>query len=180
MGSWSYPEAALIRIGGVPLFTGFMYAAVGSYMARAMRICDMRFTRYPSAPATWTLAAGIYINFFTHHYLADFRWVLFGVTLLLYGRVTIIYTVDRTPRRMPLVMAAVLTGVFLWLAENVGTATGTWLYPGAGEWRPVSLSKFGSWYLLLFVSFVLVTLVVHPRGPDGGVARSRAAPDSVR
>ena len=30
-GSWIYPEANLLRIGGVPLFTGFMYAAVGSY-----------------------------------------------------------------------------------------------------------------------------------------------------
>ena len=30
MGSWEYPEPSLLRIGGVPLFSGFMYAAVGS------------------------------------------------------------------------------------------------------------------------------------------------------
>ena len=30
MGSWSYPEPSLLRIGDVPLFSGFMYAAVGS------------------------------------------------------------------------------------------------------------------------------------------------------
>ncbi|GAA4168801.1 hypothetical protein GCM10023069_24310 [Shinella granuli] len=47
IGSWIYPEEAVIRIGGVPLFSGFMYASVGSYMARAMRIFDMRFTHYP-------------------------------------------------------------------------------------------------------------------------------------
>ena len=29
-GSWTYPEDNLLRIGGVPLFSGFMYAAVGS------------------------------------------------------------------------------------------------------------------------------------------------------
>ncbi|MFX4906853.1 DUF817 family protein, partial [Acinetobacter baumannii] len=52
MGSWSYPEEAIIRIGGVPLFTGFMYASVGSYMARVMRICDMRFEHYPKR--MWT------------------------------------------------------------------------------------------------------------------------------
>ena len=33
-GSWIYPEPSLLRIGGVPLFSGFMYAAVGSYLAR--------------------------------------------------------------------------------------------------------------------------------------------------
>ena len=41
VGSWSYPEPSLLRLGGVPLFTGFMYAAVGIepvyalHMARA-------------------------------------------------------------------------------------------------------------------------------------------------
>jgi hypothetical protein len=34
VGSWVYPEASLLRVGGVPLFTGFMYAAIGSYIAR--------------------------------------------------------------------------------------------------------------------------------------------------
>src|SRR3546814_2214313 len=28
-GSWQYPEASLLHIGAVPLFSGFMYAAVG-------------------------------------------------------------------------------------------------------------------------------------------------------
>ena len=30
LGSWSYPEEALTKIGGVPLYSGFMYAAMGS------------------------------------------------------------------------------------------------------------------------------------------------------
>ena len=30
MGSWVYPEPAVMRIAGVPLFSGFMYAAIGS------------------------------------------------------------------------------------------------------------------------------------------------------
>ncbi len=33
-GSWTYPEASVLHIGAVPLFSGFMYAAVGSYIAR--------------------------------------------------------------------------------------------------------------------------------------------------
>jgi uncharacterized membrane protein YoaT (DUF817 family) len=166
MGSWSYPEPALIRIDGVPLFTGFMYAAVGSYMARAIRIFDMRFTNYPRFIWTALLALAIYVNFFTHHFVLDMRWLLFGWTLLLFGRVRIYFTVDRRRRWMPMIMAAVLTALFLWIAENVGTATGTWIYPGAAGWRPVSLQKLGSWYLLLMVSFVLVTLVNRPKGLD--------------
>jgi uncharacterized membrane protein YoaT (DUF817 family) len=31
----------------VPLFTGFMYAAIGSYIARCWRLFDFRFTRHP-------------------------------------------------------------------------------------------------------------------------------------
>ncbi len=30
IGSWSYPEAAFFKIAGVPLYSGFMYSAVGS------------------------------------------------------------------------------------------------------------------------------------------------------
>jgi uncharacterized membrane protein YoaT (DUF817 family) len=67
---------------------------------------------------------------------------------------------------MPLVVAALLTAFFLWIAENVGTLTGTWLYPGQKGWQLVSLAKLGSWYLLLYLSFVLVTLVHRPRGLD--------------
>ena len=69
MGSWSYPEPALIRIDGVPLFSGFMYAAVGSYLARVIRIFDMRFTNYPRFVWTALLAAAIYVNFFSHHFV---------------------------------------------------------------------------------------------------------------
>ena len=46
-GSWIYPEPNLLRIGGVPLFSGFMYASIGSYIARIWRLFDVRFVRYP-------------------------------------------------------------------------------------------------------------------------------------
>ena len=59
-GSWIYPEASVLRIGGVPLFTGFMYAAVGSYMVRVMRLFDLRFTRYPPLLATAALVVAAF------------------------------------------------------------------------------------------------------------------------
>ncbi|WP_337183249.1 DUF817 domain-containing protein [Shinella sp.] len=166
MGSWAYPEEAVIRIAGVPLFSGFMYASVGSYMARAIRIFDMRFTHYPPFWTTALLAAAIYANFYLHHFLPDIRLVLFATTLLLFGRVRIYYTVERKPRWMPLVVAAFLTSIFLWIAESIGTATGVWLYPGQQTWHMVSFTKLGSWYLLLYVSFVLVTIVCRPQPPE--------------
>ena len=132
MGSWTYPEPALVRIDGVPLFTGFMYAAVGSYLARVIRIFDMRFTNYPRFVWTVLLSHRDLRQLLQPPLLPDMRWLLFAWTLLLFGRVRIYFTVDRVPRWMPLIVAGLLTAFFLWIAENVGTATGTWLYPGAG------------------------------------------------
>lgn len=85
-GSWIYPEASVLRIGMVPLFSGFMYAAVGSYIARIWRIFDIRFRHYPPLWATWLLAAAIYVNFFSHHWLPDIRLGLFAATAVLFGR----------------------------------------------------------------------------------------------
>ena len=69
VGSWIYPEVSILRIGGVPLFTGFMYAAIGSYIARAWRLFDFRFTHHPPLWALVLLALAIYVNFFAHHYV---------------------------------------------------------------------------------------------------------------
>lgn len=176
-GSWAYPEPALFRLMGVPLFSGFMYASVGSFMARAIRIFEMRFTPYPPYWMTVALAAAIYVNFFAHHFLPDFRWLLFAATVLIYGRCWVWFR-PAGWRRMPLVVAAFLSSLFLWLAENIGTRTGTWLYAGQQEAQMVSLAKIGSWYLLLYVSFVTVTLAAP--AVLGGVTDTRAAPSPRR
>jgi uncharacterized membrane protein YoaT (DUF817 family) len=62
---------------------------------------------------------------------------------------------------MPLPLAAFLSALALWVAENVGTATGTWLYAGQDTADWVSFAKVGSWYLLLFVAFATVTVVAR-------------------
>ena len=163
-GSWIYPEDSILRIGGVPLFSGFMYAAVGSYLARVTRIFDFRFTRYPPRWTTAVLAALIYANFFTHHFIADMRWVLFGLTAAVYLRTTVHYRVFRFRHRMPLLLGFGLVALFIYLAENIGTFSNAWLYPSqAGGWHMVGLEKLGSWLLLMIISFVLVTLVHRPQ-----------------
>ena len=164
VGSWIYPEDSLFRIGGVPLYSGFMYAAVGSYLARITRIFDMRYSNYPPVASTVVLAAAIYVNFFTHHFVADFRWLLFAAAGALYFRTWVHFRVFRFTHRMPLLAGFLLVALFIWLAENVGTWSRAWLYPGQeAGWTPVSIQKLGAWYLLMIISFVLVTLVHRPK-----------------
>jgi uncharacterized membrane protein YoaT (DUF817 family) len=167
-GSWAYPEPGLFKLLNVPLFSGFMYAAVGSYMARVIRIFEMRFVPYPPFWLTCLLGAAIYVNFFAHHFLPDMRLGLFAATVLIFGRTRIWFRISERNWWMPLPIAALLSSLALWVAENIGTATGTWLYSGQLPGQVVSFAKLGSWYLLLYVAFVTVTLVSRAalsRGP---------------
>jgi uncharacterized membrane protein YoaT (DUF817 family) len=176
-GSWIYPDANVIRIAGVPLFSGFLYSAVGSYIARCWRLFDFRFSNYPDARWTWLLALLIYVNFFTHHYIIDARWALFTIAAAIYGRTMIHFTVDRVPRRMPLLLGFFLVSLFIWLAENIGSFSAVWLYPHQlRTWSPVTWGKLGSWFLLMIISFVLVSLVNRPRELS---ARQRARIDDA-
>ena len=132
--------------------------------ARVWRIFDFRFTRYPPGWAAWALAVGAYVNFFAHHYIWDFRYVLIAASLALYGPCLVHYRPREMRLRMPLALGFVLVALFIWFAENIGTFAGAWVYPEQAEgWRMVSLTKLGSWYLLMILSFVLVTSVNRPR-----------------
>lgn len=164
VGSWIYPEPSFFRIGGVPLFSGFMYAAVGSYLARVTRILDLHYTHYPPRSATVLLALAIYANFFTHHFVIDLRYLLFAIIAILFWRTNVHYRVFRFRHRMPLLIGFLLIALFIWFAENIGTWSRAWIYPSQhAGWTPVSLQKLGAWYLLMILSFVLVTLVHRPR-----------------
>lgn len=162
-GSWIYPEESVLRIAGVPLFSGFMYACVGSYMARIRRLFDMRFIAYPPLWMTWGLALLAYANFFTHHYVVDIRLGLFAFSALIFWRSWAVFTPDRTPRRMPMLLGLVLVALFIWIAENLGTFAAAWVYPSQRDgWHVVPIEKMGAWYLLMLLSWVLVTLVHKP------------------
>ncbi len=158
IGSWQYPEASVLAIGGVPLFTGFMYSAVGSYIARFWRLGDMRLERAPPQWAAIMLAVAIYVNFFTHHYIVDFRLGLFVVIALLYGPAIAQFGEDGP--RVPVLVLFALTAILIYIAENIGSLTGTWLYPSQQDgWRPVRPGKLGAWFLLMTISFVLVRTI---------------------
>jgi len=165
INAWHYPGEAYVRLGNVPLFAGFMYSAVGSYMARVNRILSFRFTNAPPTWASFVLATMIYANFFTHHFFFDIRNVLLLGSVVLYGRCNIYFRMDKIHRHMPLMLAQFLTAIIIWFAENVATYSRVWVYPNqAGDWQMVPFNKLIAWYLLLTLSFVLVT-IVHPLKP---------------
>lgn len=159
-GSWTYPEEAILKVLGVPLFSGFMYASVGSYIARVIRVFDLRFSPYPPFWMTALLAIAIYVNFFAHHFIVDTRVVLFGATVVLFWRTRVLFATGK-PFGIPMPLAVLCASFMLWIAENIGTLTGTWVYAGTTDFSMTSFSKLGSWYLLLYVAFVTVTVVVR-------------------
>lgn len=174
-GSWSYPEDALSKAGGVPLYSGFMYASVASYMIQAWRLFGLRFLHWPPAFLVVPLGALIYLNFFTHHVLPDLRFVLVGAVLVVFGRTRVTFAPASRRRGMPLVLAFLLIGVFVWFAENIATLLGAWQYPHQQDgWRMVSPHKLTSWALLVIVSLLAVVQLKRVKG-----SRARRTQDVV-
>jgi uncharacterized membrane protein YoaT (DUF817 family) len=167
VGSWAYPEHNFFRLGHVPLFSGFMYASIGSYLARITRILEVRYTRYPNSTVTLVLAILIYVNFFTHHFIPDLRILLFIGVAAVYGRTWVYYRPYQKYRSMPLLVGFCLIALFIWGAENIGTFATVWVYPHQrNSWQMVRIGKYGSWLLLMIISFILVLLVHPPRSPE--------------
>jgi uncharacterized membrane protein YoaT (DUF817 family) len=157
IGSWAYPEAAYTKLGAVPLYSGFMYASVASYMCQGWRRFDLRLTRMPPNWLMVALAAAVYVNFFTNHFLIDVRWLLGAAVFAVFWPTRVHFSVADSRLRMPMALAFVLIGFFVWVAENIGTYLGGWQYPHQADgWDFVQVQKISSWSLLVIVSFVLV------------------------
>ena len=160
--SWSYPDFAYTKLWGVPLFSGFMYAAVGSYIIQAWRLFDLRIRHHPPYWMAFLIAALIYGNFFSHHFIGDYRGYLAASTLGLYARSMVVFRPLDRDRTMPLLLSFILIGFFIWLAENLSTLFGLWKYPNQmGAWSVVHLGKWSSWSLLVIMSFTLVANLKH-------------------
>jgi len=162
IGSWSYPDFAYTKLFGVPLFSGFMYAAVGSYIIQAWRLLELRVVHHPPYWMAGLMAVVIYANFFTHHYIGDYRWYVAACVLGLYARATVIFRPLDRERKMPLLLSFILIGFFIWLAENISTFFGVWRYPNQlGAWSAVHVGKWSSWSLLVIMTFTIVANLKH-------------------
>lgn len=157
MGSWAYPEDAWTKILGVPLYSGFMYASVASYICQAWRRFDLQIYSWPKPIISFSLAFAIYLNFFTHHFLFDYRWVLTVLLFIVFFRTYVNLVINKTRYRMPMLLSFFLIGFFIWIAENITTFFGAWQYPNQNEtWQLVHLGKISSWFLLVIISVIIV------------------------
>jgi uncharacterized membrane protein YoaT (DUF817 family) len=164
VASWSYPEAGYLKIGTVPVYSGFMYAAVASYMCQAWRILKLQLEHYPSYVLSIPLCAVVYINFFTNHFLWDVRWPLAAAVVCVFWRTRVRFQVTDRERKMPLLLSFALIGLFVWVAENISTFFGAWVYPEQrAVWQLVSVNKISSWVLLVIISFLIVAELKHMR-----------------
>jgi len=156
-GSWVYPEDAYSKICGVPLYAGFMYASVASFMCQAWRRHDLRYPGWPPAWQCFLLIVVIYGNFFTNRWLPDARWLIFAAVLVVFRRTRVTF-VNNGPRRwMPLVCAFALIAFFVWMAENIASFLNAYRYPHQHVgWKAVPWQKWTSWNLLVIVSLVLI------------------------
>jgi uncharacterized membrane protein YoaT (DUF817 family) len=185
LGSWAYPGDAYTKVLGVPLFAGFMYAAVASYITQAWRRLHLRLENFPPSWVNWLFVLLIYGNFYTNAVVYDIRWLIIGGLFAAYWRTRIYFSLSEKPfsRPSPLVAPAhefwlpaklgfLLVASFIWIAENIGTYLGAWQYPNqANGWQMVSVSKLTSWSLLFIVSFVLVAQLKRIKALRTGAER---------
>jgi len=165
MGSWSYPEDGYTKIYGVPLYSGFMYASVASFLCQAWRRLEVELVNWPPFLVVVPLSVAIYLNFFTHHYWLDIRWYLSGLVLIVFWKSWVLYKVNCIRYRMPLALSFLLIGFFIWIAENIATYFSAWEYPNQRDaWSLVHLGKVSSWLLLVIVSFLIVATLKQVKG----------------
>ncbi|XXM70572.1 DUF817 domain-containing protein [Lysinibacillus sphaericus] len=167
MGSWAYPEEGYSKVFGVPLYSGFMYASVASYLCQAWRRLKVELVKWPPFWAVVALAAAIYLNFFTHHFWMDIRWWLSALVIIVFWKSRVLYEVGGRKYRMPIALSFVLIGFFIWIAENIATFFGAWEYPNQSDaWSLVHLGKVSSWLLLVIVSFLIVASLKRVKGKE--------------
>src|SRR5262249_43234703 len=109
-------------------------------------------------------------------YYPDVRWILIPLVFVVFLRTRVYFTVWRgIARHMPLVVSFALIGFFIWVAENIATFLGAWVYPEqTSRWTTVSFQKFSSWFLLVIISFLIVADLKHVR--EGKTAETDRQP----
>ncbi|QYR23503.1 DUF817 domain-containing protein [Paenibacillus sp. sptzw28] len=162
MGSWAYLEPAWTKFWGAPLYSGFMYASIASYICQAWRRFHLQFHGWPGAAITVTLAVLIYANFFTHHYIYDFRYVIMAALAVVFIRTSVTFKVGTVQLKQPILISFLLIAFFIWVAENILTLFGAWTYPDQeGAWRLVHWGKVTSWFMLVIISIMIVVQLKH-------------------
>lgn len=162
IGSWSYPEEGFFKLGTVPLYSGFMYAAVGSYISQAWKIFKLELKNYHTYIISIIIGILIYLNFFTNHYVYDIRWFIIVFIFIHFWKTRVYFIVTNKKYWMSLNISFFLIAFFIWIAENISTYLGAWKYPDQiHSWTVVSTNKVSSWFLMVIISFIIVAYLKH-------------------
>lgn len=165
--SRSYPGDWFFKIWNVPLFWGFMYSAIGSFIFQARRLLKSRFTNFPSFNYIIPIAVLIYLNFFTHHFIPDMRYVILLLIVAVAWKTRVYFHIYSQDRQMPALVWLFLAGLCIRFAENIGTYFQVWMYPNQTTgWHIVSVQKILSWFLLFIVSIVIISAWKMKLGKD--------------
>lgn len=173
VGSWHYPNNGYLFIAMVPIFTGFMYASVGSYILRMQRNFRCTFTAYPHY--SWVILLGtlVYINFISHHYMVDLRWWLVVSSIVIFRKTRVTLYFSTGKMTIPYLSVLLSIGLLLWVAENIGSFYAIWRYPHQQDvWHWVSPQKIIAWYLLTFTLLAVIDSLFPLRQPLQGAAYS--------
>lgn len=156
-GSWSYPEEAYTKIMGVPLYAGFMYASVGSYICQAWRNLKLDTVHWPKSIYAIAVGAAIYLNFFTNAFIADLRLYIALVLIVVFWKTKFSFTLHQKVYYISALLSFAIIGFFIWLAENIATFLGAWKYAYQHTgWQIVTWHKITSWSLFVIVSIIIV------------------------
>ena len=168
MGSWAYPEDAYSKVFGVPLYSGFMYASVASYICQSWRRLDLQMINWPKPVFAAAISALIYLNFFTHHFSYDVRWILKVLLFVIFFKAFVSFRLLDKTFKMPLILSFLLIGFFIWIAENIVTFFGAWQYPDQqAAWSLVHIGKISSWFLLVIISIIIVAQLKRVKSGAG-------------
>lgn len=172
--SWAYPDFGYTKFFGVPLYSGFMYASVASYICQAWRHFNLKIEFWPRPLYSGLIGAAIYGNFYTNAYFKDLRIFITFALIAAFRRTRVYYETNGNVRSMPMLLSFFLIAIFIWLAENIGTFLGAWRYPHQGEgWSMVRIQILTSWCLLVIVSIIMVTLIKRAHIFESGREKNR-------
>lgn len=160
--SWSYPDFAYTKLFGVPLFAGFTYAAVGSYMMQVWRLFHLCTLHHPPYWMACTMAILVYVNFFTHPYIGDYRLYIAACAAGLYTRATVLFRPLDRDRKMPILLCFALIVFFIWLTDDISKFFSLWHYFNQlGAWSAVHADHWSSWSLLMVMTFTIIAKLKH-------------------
>ncbi len=156
--SWHYQYMGFFTILNVPLYSGFMYSAIGSFLFQAMHRLRLQFEHFPKFSIALLIVSLIYINFFTHHFIYDIRYFLLIIIIAITYKTYTYFMLNGEKYRMHTLLNLFLAASCIWIAENIATFLGVWLYPNQEwGWSPVSIHKILSRFLLFILSAVIVS-----------------------